>query len=235
MIERICPPTVRVVECGTDVAGVALFPGEAAAVASSVAKRRSEFATVRWCARAALGQLGIAPAPLVPGERGAPSWPADVVGSMTHCSGLRAAAVALASEVVTLGIDAEPNEALPDGVLSLVALPGEADALPRGGAVSWDRLLFCAKEAVYKAWFPLAGTFLGFEDACVSITMEGTFDARLRVTGPRVEGVELTGFNGNWIAEDGLIAAAVVLPGESRGVPENGGLAAEPSRVTMWV
>ena len=43
----------------------------------------------------------------------------------------------------------------------------------------WDRLLFSAKESVYKAWFPLTGRWLGFEDADVTITPDGTFTARL--------------------------------------------------------
>jgi enterobactin synthetase component D / holo-[acyl-carrier protein] synthase len=210
VIQRICPPAVRVVETNADVPGVVLFPEEVAAIASSVDKRRREFATVRWCARTALAELGVRPAPLVPGERGAPSWPDGVVGSMTHCEGLRAAAVASRRDVLTLGIDAEPDAALPDGVLRVVALPGELGALPSGGPVSWDRLLFCAKEAVYKAWFPLARRFLGFDEAAVAIDESGTFTARLLVPGPRVGGAEMTGFTGRWIAQNGLLAAAVV-------------------------
>ena len=35
--------------------------------------------------------------------------------------------------------------------------------------VAWDRLLFSAKEAVYKAWYPLAERWLGFEDALIAI------------------------------------------------------------------
>jgi 4'-phosphopantetheinyl transferase EntD len=210
VIQRICPPTVRVVETSLDIPGVALFPEEAAAVASSVEKRRREFATVRWCARTALATLGIEPAPLVPGQRGAPTWPDGVVGSMTHCDGLRAAAVASSRDVLTLGIDAEPDAPLPAGVMRVIALPGELGALPRGGQVSWTRLLFCAKEAVYKAWFPLTRRFLGFDEAAVTIDESGTLTARLLVPGPRIGGTEMTGFSGRWIATDGLIAAAVV-------------------------
>jgi 4'-phosphopantetheinyl transferase EntD len=210
VIRQICPPAVRVAETNADVPGVALFPEEAAAIASSVGKRRREFATVRWCARTALAELGVRPAPLVPGERGAPRWPDGFVGSMTHCEGLRAAAVASRHDVVTLGIDAEPDAALPDGVLRVVALPDELRALPRGGPVSWDRLLFCTKEATYKAWFPLARRFLGFDEATVAIDESGTFTVRLLVPGPRVGDAEMTGFTGHWIAEDGLLAAAVV-------------------------
>jgi len=210
LIQRICPPAVRVVETKVDVPGVVLFPEEVAAIASSVDKRRREFATVRWCARTALAELGVRPAPLVPGERGAPSWPDGVVGSMTHCEGLRAAAVASRRDVLTLGIDAEPDAALPDGVLRVVALGCELGALPHAGPVSWDRLLFCAKEAVYKAWFPLARRFLGFDEATVAIDESGTFTARLLVPGPRVGDAEITGFTGRWIAADGLLATAVV-------------------------
>ena len=222
MIHRICPPAVRIVETITDVPGVVLFPEEEAAIASSVDKRRREFTTVRWCARAALAELGVRPAPLVPGVRGAPSWPDGIVGSMTHCDGLRAAAVASRRDVLTLGIDAEPDAALPDGVLGVVALPCEVEVLPRRGPVSWDRLLFCAKEAVYKAWFPLARRFLGFDEATVTIDESGTFTAQLLVAGPRVGEAELTGFTGQWIAADGLLAAAVVVPA-SRCPPKQGG------------
>jgi 4'-phosphopantetheinyl transferase EntD len=227
-MQGICPPAVRVVETSVDVPGVALFPEEAAAIASSVERRRREFATVRWCARRALAELGVQPAPLVPGERGAPSWPDGVVGSMTHCDGLRAAAVASRRDVLTLGIDAEPDAELPDGVLHIVALPGELGVLPRGGPVCWDRLLFCAKEAVYKAWFPLARRFLGFDEATVAIDESGTFAARLLVPGPRIGDAEVTGFSGRWIAEEGLLAAAVVaVIGSREPCPPPGPMSAE--------
>lgn len=37
------------------------------------------------------------------------------------------------------------------------------------GGVCWDRVLFCAKETVYKAWFPLTHCWLGFQEASVTI------------------------------------------------------------------
>ena len=131
---------------------------------------------------------------------------------MTHCYCFRAAAVASRRDLLTIGIDAEPDAALPDGVQQVVALPADLETLPRRGPVAWDRLLFCAKEAVYKAWYPLAREFLGFDEAVVSIAESGTFTAQLLVPGPRVRGAELTGFSGRWIAQDGLLAAAVVVP-----------------------
>nr|WP_277349809.1 4'-phosphopantetheinyl transferase superfamily protein [Planosporangium thailandense] len=179
----------------------------------AVDKRRAEFATVRACARRALGELGLPPVALPRGERGAPRWPDGIVGSMTHCTGYRASAVAWAAKVPTIGIDAEPALPLPGRVLGMVSLPQErvmltalAAAAP---AVCWDRLLFCAKEAVYKAWFPLARRWLGFEDALIEIDPGGVFSVRLLVPGPRLADGEVTGFAGRWLTRDGLLLAAV--------------------------
>jgi 4'-phosphopantetheinyl transferase EntD len=220
VIEAILPPEVVAEETFEDLPDVTLFPDEAAVVARAVDKRRNEFTTVRGCARAALARLGLPPAPIVPGLRGAPQWPPNVVGSMTHCAGYRAAAVARAGDVVTIGLDAEPHDVLPHGVLGAVASEQEqarlaALAAARPG-VSWDRMLFCIKESVYKAWFPLTRRWLGFEDACVDIDPDGrTFTARLLVEGPVVNGALLSGFEGRWLVSDGLIVTAIVIPRRS--------------------
>ncbi|WAM00009.1 4'-phosphopantetheinyl transferase superfamily protein [Streptomyces sp. Je 1-369] len=207
---------VTVVETHDDPADAVLFPEEEAVVAKAVAKRRDEFTTVRHCARTALARIGVPPAPILPGHRGAPGWPDGVVGSMTHCAGYRAAVVARAGEVTSVGIDAEPGEPLRDpDVLNLVADETERAVLASLGsrqpATPWDRLLFSAKESVYKTWFPLTGRWLGFEDARVELTPDGTFTARLLVEGPVVAGVELKGFSGRWIVRDGIAATAIVL------------------------
>nr|WP_306337049.1 4'-phosphopantetheinyl transferase superfamily protein [Streptomyces sp. KL118A] len=207
---------VTVVETHDDPADAVLFPEEEAVVANAVAKRRNEFTTVRHCARTALARIGVPPAPILPGHRGAPGWPDGVVGSMTHCAGYRAAVVARAGEVISVGIDAEPGEPLRDpDVLNLVADETERAVLASLGsrqpATPWDRLLFSAKESVYKTWFPLTGRWLGFEDARVELAADGTFTARLLVEGPVVRGVELKGFSGRWIVRDGIAATAIVL------------------------
>ena len=218
MIEKILPPEVASEEAYDDLADVTLFPEEEAVIARSVDKRRREFATARACARRAMATLGLPPVPVLPGERGAPAWPPGVVGSMTHCDGYRAAAVALEEKVRTVGVDAEPNGPLPDGVLEAIALPAEIEWLERVGdsyGVCWDRLLFSAKESVYKAWFPLTRRWLDFEEAVVTPDpAEGTFAARLLVPGPVVEGRTLTGFAGRWMVDRGLVATAITVLAE---------------------
>jgi 4'-phosphopantetheinyl transferase EntD len=198
------------IEAFRDPPDLDLFPAEAAAIARAVPNRVREYATVRRCARAALAQLGLPPAPILAGERGAPRWPDGIVGSMTHCAGYRAAVVGRVDDVRAVGIDAEPNQPLPDNVLGSVSLPAERDMLAglagARPAVCWDRLLFSAKEAVYKAWYPQTGRWLNFEDALVDVCADGSFTATLLVPGP------VTGFSGRWAACDGLVGAAIVVP-----------------------
>ncbi|MEU6169515.1 4'-phosphopantetheinyl transferase family protein [Streptomyces tanashiensis] len=148
------------------------FPEEEALMARAAPGRRREFATARRCAHRALAALGVAAAPLLRGRRGAPAWPPDTVGSITHCAGYRGAAVAPAARFLALGIDAEPHAPLPAGVREAVAFGPEEARLraltARRPDIAWDRLLFSAKESVYKAWSGYGGAWLGFEDAEVS-------------------------------------------------------------------
>jgi 4'-phosphopantetheinyl transferase EntD len=215
LIGRILPSGVAAAEVFDDAAEASLFPEETAVIAEAVDKRRREFASGRLCARRALAELGMPDVPVPRGVRGAPRWPPGVVGSITHCAGYRAAAVAPADHVVAIGIDAEPCETLPSGVLDAVSLPAERTRL-RGlserAPGHWDRLLFSAKESVYKAWFPLTGRWLGFEDADVTIDPDGgVFVAQLLVPGPRLPDGPLTCMAGRWVVHDGVVATAIAL------------------------
>lgn len=215
MIELIVPPAVAVAEQFGVATDAELFAAERMRIARAVDKRRREFAGVRWCARQAMAQLGVPEAAILPDERGAPQWPAGVVGSMTHCEGYRAAALALEGTVLAIGIDAEPHGPLPDGVLRVVSLPAERDWLQRAPAgVHWDRLLFSAKESTYKAWYPLTGRWLGFEDAHIVFDNGGTFTSALTVEPPTVGTRVLRQFTGRWLVAEGLVLTAVVLPVE---------------------
>lgn len=216
MLKQIVPREVAVKEAFADDPAAVLFPGERAAVATAIARRRIEFATARACARAALARLGEPPAPILRGPRGAPQWPIGVTGSITHCDGYRAAAVARTRDTLALGLDAEPNKPLPDGVLKTIALTEERDDLSELAAaepgVCWDRLLFCVKESVYKAWFPMTGRWLDFESARITIDpVNRTFRARLLVPGPLVDGVPLSVMRGRWLTARGLLVTALVV------------------------
>src|SRR5688572_25742384 len=113
MIEELLPPGVVAVEAFQDVPGEPSFPGEELFVVNAVEARRREFITTRRCAREALAKLGHAPVVIRSGPKREPLWPAGLVGSITHTTGFRAAAIAPRSVIGSVGIDAERNEQLP--------------------------------------------------------------------------------------------------------------------------
>jgi 4'-phosphopantetheinyl transferase EntD len=223
MIERILSSGVSACETRQDPVEEGLFPDEEALLVGAVEKRRREFAAGRVCARAALGQLGYPAVPVLSGSRGEPLWPTGVVGSITHCDGYRAAAVARSGQIATIGIDAEPHLALPEGLLGRIAGAEERVALVRLGSerpqVHWDRLLFSAKESVYKAWYPLAGRGLSLKDISIALDpLAGTFVAQLPMCAPAPADRSPSELSGGWTVapaikdgEGGTIREGLIL------------------------
>jgi len=189
------------------------LPAEAALVAGASPGRRRDLAVSRTCARQALAQLGLPPAPVLRGPDREPAWPGGVVGSLTHCAGYGAAAVAPAARFAAVGIDAEVRRPLPGGVLAKIALPPERAWIgARPAGCCWDRVLFSAKESVFKAWFPLTGAWLEFRDALVTFEpAAGTFSARLLVPGPLVDGRRVEVLAGRYAVANGLVVTAIAL------------------------
>jgi enterobactin synthetase component D / holo-[acyl-carrier protein] synthase len=215
LIADVLPPMVTACESMGEApeAGTGLFPAEQALLRTAGPQRRADFTAGRLCARAALGRLGVPAAPILPGPAGEPRWPAGVTGSITHCPGYRACAVALATDVAAIGIDAEPDQVLPAGLIEAVATGPErawirqlAAAAP---AVCWDRLLFSAKEAACKLWYPLTGQWLGLHDVVIRPAVAGTF--AVRPGGPGA-GTRQSPMTGRWMARDGLIITAITWP-----------------------
>jgi 4'-phosphopantetheinyl transferase EntD len=211
VIADILPPTVTAAESTgpRPRRGPGLFPAEAALVRSAGPRRRAEFTAGRACARTALAALGLPAAPVLTGRAGEPRWPAGVTGSITHCAGYRACAAARIADVAAIGIDAEPDAGLPAGLIESVAGRAERAWIARraasGPAVCWDRLLFSAKEAVGKLWYPLTGHWPGFGQVAVFPAATGTFEAH--VAGSRLAG--------RWLARGGLIVTAVTWPAQT--------------------
>ncbi|NLG54671.1 MAG: 4'-phosphopantetheinyl transferase superfamily protein [Rhodococcus sp.] len=220
MIERILIPGVSSAELFEDPPGLLPHPGEQHLVAKAVEKRRREFAGARHCARVAMEKLGVPGGPILKGEKGEPLWPTGITGSLAHCDGYRAAVLGHTMAVRSVGIDAEPHAALPDGVLNSVSIEAERTWLSSASAdVHWDRVLFCAKEATYKAWFPLTKRWLGFEDAHITFTRDagstdvqiGSFQSELLISGETVSGPPLSSFEGRWMVSGGLIVTAITV------------------------
>lgn len=217
LLPAVVPELVSTAELYDDPPDLTPLPEEAPLVARSVAKRRNEFVTVRHCARIALGEIGVPPVPILKGDKGEPCWPDGVVGSLTHCDGFRGAVVGRQGQVRSVGIDAEPHGVLPKGVLEAISLPVERhqiSALP--AELHWDRILFCAKEATYKAWYPLTHRWLGFEDAHITFTVDGTgtagtFRSTILVDPAAEHGPPLNALDGRWSVAGGIALTAITL------------------------
>lgn len=187
--------------------------------ARAVERRRREFATARLCARQALAVLGHPPGPVLPGRRGAPRWPLGVAGSITHCAGYWAAAVAWRRDIRSIGIDAEPAGPLPAGVLRLLAGPEETGHMAElaregGGPRHWERLLFTCKESIFKAWYPITARELDFFQVSMRFDLRTqTFDSRILVDRRPWTGVVPSRLTGRWATDGALVASAVVLAG----------------------
>jgi 4'-phosphopantetheinyl transferase EntD len=224
MLKSILPPDVTSCEAHGDIEDPCIFAEELALVEHAIDSRRREFATTRWCAHRALAALGEPRAPLLADARGAPIWPAGTVGSLTHCTGFRAAVAARSTAWRAIGIDAEIDGPLPSGVLQLTARPAEIRQLAalagHDGAVNWERLMFSCKEAVFKAWYSMAGTWLDFGDVELSLGgPRGTFTAHVSARGPEPASQAATSLAGRWTVGDGLLTTATLVPHPLHGGP----------------
>ena len=178
-LHDLLPHGIRVSETTTPADVDELLSEELIHARNSVHRRRVEFATGRGQARRALGALGLSGAAACPvgvGKMRQPMWPDGVVGSITHCDGHCAAAVAWAHDFAAVGIDVEVNGRLPDEVIGQTCLERELAALSPVPAVSWPTVLFSAREAVFKAWYPITGDWLGHHDVTIDLdTARGSF------------------------------------------------------------
>lgn len=166
----------------------ALLPEEREELAPVTStKRRAEYTAGRAAVRAALRAIGtqFADVPVLRGNEGEPLWPAAIVGSLTHSHGVAIAAVALRTEVALLGIDLEliePGRQAGRDVSSYIASEEEQRWIHEQPeeALLRTRMLFSAKESIYKAFWPLYRKYFGFKQAALIWNSErGEFTARL--------------------------------------------------------
>lgn len=144
-----------------------LLPEEARSIPARLPAMRRASGAVRWIAHGLLAELGVGDVAILRAPTGAPVWPDGITGSLAHDDDMAVATVAPIGDIASLGIDVEPAQPLPDDILALVTTPADrTDAADRHLA---GRILFAAKEAVYKAVYPLDREVLGYEDITVDL------------------------------------------------------------------
>jgi len=216
VFERLLPEGTAAAEgpIGEGEVHDALLPEERPLLAGAVAARRREFAAGRRYARQALAALGLPRIPIPSGPGREPRWPPGVTGSITHCRGYCAAAVGWRHAIGSLGIDLELADPLPPEVERLVCSPAERRRATGLGPVGpWSTVVFSAKESLYKAWFPLTGRWLDFQQAEVEIDpIRGTFATSLAAPARALLGPAGDRMQGRFLLEGPYVATVVVIP-----------------------
>lgn len=152
-----------------------LWPEEVPAIARAIPKRQDEFTAGRDAARAAMRDLGAAPTAIPQGPDRAPIWPAGLTGSIAHCDHICIAAVAHIKDCASLGLDIEPATPLAADLIPTVCTVDETkwlEAQANPGLAA--KMIFCAKEAVYKAQYPLSRSLIGFDAVEIAFSPKQT-------------------------------------------------------------
>jgi len=173
-LRRLFPPGTAVEAQYIRDRCASLFPAELQTVSRAVQRRREEFSTGRVCARGALEALGAPGGEIPVGSSREPVWPAGYVGAITHDAGLCIAVARRPDRVSGIGIDLADSEPLPPEVRTLVCTAEElSDPLIRDFApADGFKLVFSAKEALYKVLFPILRRFVDFQEVRVRLDPE---------------------------------------------------------------
>src|SRR5215218_2665049 len=127
----------------------ALRPAERTSSCAGIQKVRRQSGAARTIARELLARLGFHDVSIPRSNSGAPIWPPGVVGSVAHDNDVAVAAIADAGRFLTVGVDVEPADPLPPELVELVATSAERERY--SSALLHSRVIFAAKEAIYKA------------------------------------------------------------------------------------
>lgn len=212
-IARLYPPGVRTQATAIGEGPCALRPDEEPATAGMTPRRLRQFSHGRWCAHAILESLGHAGTGVPVGPSRAPVWPAGIVGSISHTHDWAAAAAAPVAVAGGLGLDIEEAAPLPAELTEIVCTAQERRWLERQAQPGdLAKLVFCAKESLFKCLWPELRTFIDFQRVQIELdSSSGRYTARTAVREPWSSLVQrLTGRHGRW--ERLLLTTAWLAP-----------------------
>jgi len=125
---------------------------------------------------------------------------------VTHTAGLCVVAVGAAARYYGLGIDVEPDAVLEARIQDRVSTRAERARAGFLDPAVAARVIFSAKEAVYKCQFYLTRQFLDFSDVSIDLEATGAFRTRLHVDVPGLQ--SRSAFVGRWARRDGYLFTA---------------------------
>jgi 4'-phosphopantetheinyl transferase EntD len=136
-----------------------LMAAEAELANNVTNSRLRELKAGRSTARHALRLLGIEPVPILLTPGGAPAWPREICGSLSHSHRHIAVLLAHSSCYQSVGIDIEDGRSLGVSTSTTVVTARELQAIDRAGwkvpGSTAEGIAFSAKEAVFKCQFPM--------------------------------------------------------------------------------
>jgi 4'-phosphopantetheinyl transferase EntD len=211
LFKRLLGPHVETEEVDPHTVQGGLLKPEEELVQGAARTRVEQFTAGRVCSRIALGRLGVAATTPIPrGEDRAPIWPAGFIGSISHTDSWCAAAVARSESVRSIGIDLESSAPLKQALWRRVCTPKERDWLQELSAPGLTgKIVFSAKEAVYKCQYPISSQFLGFHAVEVELGEDSFRAVFQQEAGEFQVGDVITG---RYVVEEGLVATACELP-----------------------
>lgn len=225
LAKELLGPGIAVAACDPREDRGGLWPQEQEAVRDAVMARQLEFKAGRFAARLAMEDLGIARAPIPAGPDRGPVWPKGLTGSISHCETTCVAAVARNRDVLSLGLDVEPAVGLEHDLIDIVCTDAERAWLSRQKPeirAVLAKLIFSAKEASYKAQFPVTRQIFDFHGLSLEIDFQASRFTALfcQNVPPFAEGQRLSG--GFAIAKGLIVTALVLRPGDAglRPLPE---------------
>ena len=194
---QLLPDGLAMAETALSIAAISdrvdLLSGEEKAELSPMApKRQAGFSSGRYCAARAQSLLKRDPEPILREER-TPIWPQGLWGSITHTEHIAAAMV---SSVRSVGIDLEELDRMHEGLHKTLFTENELVALANY-SVGADTIMFSAKEAGYKAIYPVGKKFIGFHEAEIELD-ESSQTFKIRYVGDHEPNKALNSGEGRW-------------------------------------
>lgn len=175
--------------------------------------RQQEYLAGRFCAFEAAKLLSIKLDSLPSGTKREPLWPENLVGSISHTKDLAVAWVDLKKNSLSLGIDVE-NIIPPEKYLELAEQVASAKEIQLLNSHTSPHLaftlLFSAKEALFKALYPLCQHYIDFKEVeWLGITGDD-WGIRLDSSRPEVKRLNRV-YRGQWQQGQTLVMTSIRL------------------------
>lgn len=164
---RLCEHVGLGIVSAEDCSNYVLHCEEAEILSPRACSRRQiEFASGRAAAHFALNEIGTENAfPVLRGQKGEPLWPGGAAGSITHCYPWSVAVAIRHPNTYATGVDLETTERMTGADISeLICGSAELDWVRGGNSQERLTMIFSAKEAIYKAFYPFCRRYIDFKD-----------------------------------------------------------------------